>query len=392
MNRKETLDYLLKVADPLLRAASADRLKKDMPLQEMSEARLKELNIVRPAYDVKANFSYFEGVSRLILGMAPWLVSEPSDKEEAALQQEYAELCRRAIKHQLDPRSNDYAKFNSLACNHSQLLVDIAFLVQGIYRGKAELFDKLDDETRSLLLDALMQCRNIIPWKNNWYLFSAFNEAGIYLLTGKYDIYRVEMIFDQMEEWYVGDSFYKDGSTFAMDYYNSYVILPMLCELAEIFESSWGRKGDKETYYKRLARYTEIQERQVAPDGTFIVIGRSIAYRCGAFHALALAAWKHRLSPRLSPAQVRCALSAVIEKTLSPKSFNEYGFLVIGVSGDQPNIGESYISTGSLYLCSTAFLTLGLPQTDEFWSSEDAPWTQKRIWSGENVDYDRKLQ
>jgi hypothetical protein len=201
----------------------------------------------------------------------------------------------------------------------------------------------------------------------------------------------MEMIFRQLDEWYVGDGFYKDGPSFAMDYYNSFVIHPMIYELSEILEKRWSYPVSKEVYGKRLSRYAEIQERQIAPDGSFIVVGRSVAYRCGAFQALAMAAWRHMLPRTLSPAQARCALSAVIERTLPQNSFDENGFLVIGVCGEQPNLGESYISTGSLYLCSTAFLGLGLPESDEFWRWADAPWTQKRIWSGENLSCDKKI-
>lgn len=385
------LGYLLKVADPLLRAAANDELKEKMPVGQMSDERMQELGIKHDPKRSRENYTYFEGVGRLILGIAPWLVSEPSDENEAALQKEYGELCRKAIRNQVDPKARDYAGFDTKHHNGSQLLVDIAFLIQGIYRGKAELFDKMDENTKSLLLDALWYCRRIVPGRNNWYLFSAFNEAGIYLLTGEYDVYRVEMIFNQLDEWYVGDGFYKDGPKFAMDYYNSYVIQPMLCELAEIFADTWVHKVKKETYYNHLTRYAEIQERQIAPDGTFIIVGRSIPYRCGAFQALSLAALKHALPETLAPSQVRCALSAVIEKTITPESFDKNGFLLKGVCAHQPKIGEFYISTGSLYLCSGAFLVLGLPETDEFWSGEDKPWTQKRIWNGEDVSFDHKI-
>lgn len=34
-----------------------------------------------------------------------------------------------------------------------------------------------------------------------------------------------------------------------------------------------------------------------------------------------------------------------------------------------PHLGESYISTGSLYLASTVLLPLGLPPADPFWSA-----------------------
>ena len=51
-------------------------------------------------------------------------------------------------------------------------------------------------------------------------------------------------------------------------------------------------------------------------------------------------------------------------------------------------MGEEYISTGSLYLCSTVFLPLGLRQDKEFWSLPDEDWTSKKIWSGLDMPAD----
>jgi hypothetical protein len=42
-----------------------------------------------------------------------------------------------------------------------------------------------------------------------------------------------------------------------------------------------GRRIDE-----RAKRYAAVQERMIGPDGTFPPIGRSLAYRCGAFHLL----------------------------------------------------------------------------------------------------------
>ena len=58
---------------------------------------------------------------------------------------------------------------------------------------------------------------------------------------------------------------------------------------------------------ERARRYGAILERLVAPDGSFPAIGRSIAYRCGAFHLLAQLALRHELPEGLSPAQARGA-------------------------------------------------------------------------------------
>jgi len=91
----------------------------------------------------------------------------------------------------------------------------------------------------------------------------------------------------------------------------------------------------------------------------------------------------------MNPAAVRCALTAVIHRMLdAPGTFDESGWLKMGAVGYQPSIRESYISTGSLYLCAAGLLHLGLPPNDPFWTAPDSPWTQKRIWSGADVKAD----
>ena len=143
----------------------------------------------------------------------------------------------------------------------------------------------------------------------------------------------------------------------------------------------------------RAARYAAVQERFIAADGSFPPIGRSIAYRCGAFHLLAQAALRRQLARRrVAGAGPRRADGAAITRTLdAPDTFDSNGWLQIGFCGHQPGVGETYISTGSLYLCSVAFLPLGLPATDEFWSAPAQPWTSVSAWSGQPFPIDHAL-
>ena len=59
--------------------------------------------------------------------------------------------------------------------------------------------------------------------------------------------------------------------------------------------------------------------------------------------------------------------------------------------GHQPHLAEPYISTGSLYLCTVAFLPLGLPASDRFWADPPAEWTSRRTWSGADLAADHAL-
>jgi hypothetical protein len=107
---------------------------------------------------------------------------------------------------------------------------------------------------------------------------------------------------------------------------------------------------------------------------------------------LAQMALRQDLPQEVTPAGVRSAMTALIRRQMeAPGTFDDNGWLRIGVSGHQPGLGERYISTGSLYLCAAGLLPLGLPPTDEFWSAPEEAWTAKRIWSGEDLACDHAL-
>ena len=58
---------------------------------------------------------------------------------------------------------------------------------------------------------------------------------------------------------------------------------------------------------------------------------------------------------------MRGALTAIIRRSIeAPGTFDADGWLRIGFCGHQPGVGETYISTGSLYLCAVGLLPLGL--------------------------------
>lgn len=72
-------------------------------------------------------------------------------------------------------------------------------------------------------------------------------------------------------------------------------------------------------------------------------------------------------------------------------TFDEDGWLRIGMAGHQRKIAQGYISTGSLYLCSEAFLILGLPENNALWQGPDQEWIGKKVWNGEDISIDHSI-
>jgi len=365
-----------RVADPVLDNLAKGTLHTRMPIEQA------------PAAD-RRSVTHLEAIGRLLAGIAPWLELDEDGTDEGRLRARYADVARRAIARAVDPASPYAMNFT----RDRQPLVDAAFLAQGLLRAPRALRGALEASTRRQLVAALESTRAIVPGFNNWLLFSATIEAALKALGAAWDRTRVDYAVRQHEQWYRGDGAYGDGPDFHWDYYNSFVIHPMLVDVLTACadeSAAWKEIAAREE--TRATRYAAVQERLIGADGSFPLIGRSLAYRCGAFHALAQAALRRALPADVPPAQVRGALTAAIRRTLeAPDTFDANGWLRIGVCGHQPGVGETYISTGSLYLCAVAFLPLGLPRSDAFWSAPPQPWTQAKAWAGRPFPVDHAL-
>jgi len=375
-DRQTWVDVMRRLADPVLANLAAETLKARMPVEEAAGAN-------------RQTVTHLEALGRLVAGIAPWIELSADQTPEGQFRAKYADLTRQAIDRAVDPASKDFLNFT----RDRQPLVDAAFLAQGVVRAPRALGDALSATTRKNLIAALESTRPILPGFNNWLLFSATVEAALARLGAPWDRMRVDYALRQHDQWYKGDGVYGDGPDFHWDYYNSFVIHPMLLDVLDMFREempAW--KALATRVEARARRYAAILERQIAPDGSFPAVGRSITYRFGAFHLLAQAALKRQLPEEVAAAQVRAALTAVIRRSIAATgTFDRNGWLQIGLCGHQPGIGERYISTGSLYLCAVGLLPLGLPPADDFWSAPSQPWTAVRAWSGQPFPIDHAL-
>ncbi|SEA27460.1 hypothetical protein SAMN05192529_11251 [Arachidicoccus rhizosphaerae] len=370
--RKYLVNSLVKIADPLLSALSQNQLVARMPVEAVENGR--------------EQYTYLEAFGRLLAGMAPWLALGPDASKEGRLREKYILLARKCLHNATDPAGADFMNFNK----GGQPVVDAAFLVQALLRAPKQLWDPLDLTTKDNIIQALKSTRVITPGNNNWLLFSAIVEAGILKFTGTCQMAAINKAVDAHMKWYVGDGTYGDGPNYHWDYYNSYVIQPMFLEvLQELLAANVQTERFEKIYgevLKRATRYAYIQESLISPEGTYPPLGRSLAYRFGAFQLLSQMALMQHLPADVAPQEVRAALYTVIKRQLSFKgTFDSKGWLQIGMVGHQRKIAQGYISTGSLYLCSEAFLILGLAPDNQLWQGPDQDWIGKKVWEGEDI-------
>lgn len=381
-DRQVWADLCYKISQPVLENMSKGNFQKDFPLE------------LSPTWDGRdTKVAYLETFARLMAGISPWLALPDDGTPEGKQRKQLHEWAIQAYKNAVDPNSPD--KITWLT-NTSQPLCDASYLVESFMRAPEATWGQLDEVTKKRYIEGLKSLRTIRPAYNNWLLFRAMVEVFFMSIGEDVDEYALSVGLQKMSEWYLSDGWYSDGPEYAMDYYNSYVMHPMMVEVVEMCKKhKFSTPISLDLAIKRMNRFNTILERFISPEGAYPAVGRSVIYRMGAFQTLAMSAWKYGLPKDLTNGSVRSALTCVMKRMFAVDgNFDDKGYLRLGFAGHQPNLANYYSDNGSLYMTSLVFMPLGLPADHPFWTAPAEPWTSQKAWSGQEFpeDYHTSLR
>lgn len=363
-----------KITFPVLNNLAKASLRKNMPYESLTADNQK--------------FSYFSAFARVFNGIAPWLELGPDTSQEGQIREKYTYLTLKSIANAINSKSNDFILF----IEPKQSLIDVALFAQGLLRAKNQIWLNLPMKVQARIIRELKNTRVIAPYENHWLLYTAMIEAALLEFTGECDKQRLTYGISKFrDEYYLGDGVYSDGSDMDVGYYNSFIIHPMLNDILAVMRKYGLREGEfLDVQFMRSSRLSSQLERSISPEGTYPVLGKSLAYRCGVFQLLSQAALLKILPRNINPAQIRSALTKVLKTQFdNDKNFNEDGWLVMGLMGSQMDICEEDINTGTLYSCCAVFLALGLDSNDDFWTAPAAEWSSVKAWNGGKIQKDQ---
>ncbi len=287
-----------------------------------------------------------------------------------------------------------YLEFNKIG---NQLMVEMALLLYAFTKTPF-LWNSLNDNVKKIIFNiSSYSISQYKPHPNNWLLFEAIIEIFLYKNYNK-KLNKTLINLQNIERLYIGDSWYKDGSIFHMDFYNSYIILPFLLtiynELYLLFNKSQTYKVLYNKTLEKIQRHSEFLERLIGENGSFPIFGRSAIYRTAIFHALLQTAYIKELPQTLSYGQVREGINAVINNIFNNNNiqiFDEHGFLTYGFSGFQPEMADGYSNSGSTYFALLIFMPLGLNKNHIFWNDDYKEWSQKKLYNGKSINCDKAI-
>ena len=216
-DRAAWVDVAQRLAEPVLANLAAGTLRARMPVEQA-------------AGEDRTGTTYLEAVGRLLSGIAPWLELEPDDTDEGRLRARYRQLTLDAIGVGLDPDSPDALE-----------------LPQGLpRRGRC----RLPGPRRAACATPVRDPRCHDPAtarrvargdpagsdpttttgccsRRSWRPRSPTSASGGTRCAST-------TRSGQHAQWYVGDGIYGDGPEFHWDYYDSFVIHPMLTEILDV--------------------------------------------------------------------------------------------------------------------------------------------------------------
>ena len=374
-DRKQWTELCYKMAQPILENMSKGELQKNMNIEYSPTWDGRDKRVV-----------YMEAFGRLMAGISPWLAMPEDDTKEGKMRKQLHTWALASYKNAVDPNSPDFLLWHG----PTQVLVDAAYIVESFMRAPEATWHQLDKTTQQRYIECFKNLRDVRPAYNNWLLFRSMIEAWMLEVGEKADMFVLTVGLNKINEWYLSDGFYSDGAEFALDYYNSFVMHPMLLEVLEVCKKHKVRTPiSTDLALQRMQRFNHFLERMISPEGTYPAMGRSITYRMGAFQTLGMAAWKYGLPEEMTNGQVRNALTTVMHNMFKVEgNFDKDNYLQLGFAGHQPNLSNYYTNNGSLYMTSLVFTPLGLPADHPFWTAPDEEWTSQKAWSGKPFPID----
>lgn len=298
-----------------------------------------------------------EGFARPLWGIVPFVVGGGEFP--------HWELYRRGLANGTDPEHPEY--WGAIKGIHQQL-VEMAAIGLALRMVPQHLWDPLDDRAKANVAQHLLQARRQSYIDNNWKFFRVLVDLGLEQCGIEFDRQLTADYLDDLEGFYIGDGWYRDGNVRQIDHY-----IPFAMQFYGLLYSQL-QKGDDERAERLIERarlFAGDFQHWFDDEGGVLPFGRSLTYRyaCGAFWGgLAYAGIE-----ALPWGEIKGHYLRHLRWWSKQPIAHRDGVLSVGYAYPNLFMSESYNSAGSPYWAFKAFLPLALPADHPFWTAEELP-------------------
>lgn len=251
--------------------------------------------------------------------------------------------------------------------SRDQRMVELAALGFALALVPEKIWEPLDKRARDNVIAYFKHVRQFDYADNNWKFFRIFVDIALDRLGADFDRSLTKQYLEELEGFYIGDGWYRDGNVRRIDHY-----IPFAMHFYGLIYSKLVDDDYAKRYRERAVLFARDFRHWFAQDGATIPFGRSLTYRfacAGFWSALAFADLE-----ALSWGEVRHLCLQHLRWWRDKPIANRDGVLSIGFGYPNLLMSESYNSAGSPYWAFKAFLPLAIAADHPFWTTpEKAP-------------------
>lgn len=300
-----------------------------------------------------------EAFARPLWGLVPFWAGGGCDEE-------FEKLYIDGLKDGTDKNSAGYW---GECHDRDQRFVEMASIAYSMIFAKDKLWDRLDSASQKNLVKWLAAINSKDVCDSNWIFFRVLVNAAMKKINGAFDKERLEKDLMRLDEFYLGNGWYKDGIHGQKDYYIAFAFH----FYGLIYAAAMGDVDSEraEIYKQRACEFAKTFIYWFDEDGEALPYGRSLTYRFAQ-----ASFWSACILADIRPFPIEIMKGILVrnlENWLSKDIFDHSGILTVGY--DYPNLlmAEHYNAHGSPYWALKAYAFLMLPDEHEFWTCPAVP-------------------
>lgn len=346
--KQEFRDWMKMVLDPL------------KPLYSDGKARLHlgDTGVTYPQVSAE-----LEAFSRPLWALVPFWMGGGSGWEDIIL---------KGLVHGTDPAHEEYwGGFQ----DYDQRFVEMASIACGLIFAPKVIWDPLDEKDKKNLAEWLYGINEHVIPVCNWQFFMILVNVGLKKCGRKYNPDRLAEGLKLVEDFYLGDGWYRDGTSAQKDYYISFAMHYYGLLYSAAMQGDEPEQERCITFRRRAELFARDFLYWFDSDGAALPYGRSLTYRFGqgAFWAAYLFAGLDGIPVGV----VKGILARHLNWWTEHQIFDRDGILTIGYGYPNLTMAERYNAPGSPYWGMKTMLCLGLPDHHPFWNAEAEPLPER---------------
>lgn len=326
------------------------------PLKPWYSEGKARLSLGTSGYAYSVDGAELEGFSRPLWGLVPFWAGGGRDAD-------FENIYIQGLCHGSDPAHREYwGGFG----DYDQRFVEMAAIACGMLLAPERVWDPLPADAKTRLAKWLYGINEHTLPKCNWLFFLVLVDLALKKRGCPYDAERLEQSLEELESYYVGGGWYRDGTTSQKDYYiafamHYYGLVYSVAAADEDPERSARFRERAEIFAKDFIYWFD-------ENGAALPFGRSLTYRFAQ-----CSFWAACIFAGIDPFPLEVMKGIIVrnlEWWMDRKIFDRDGILTIGYGYANLMMSENYNAPGSPYWAMKTFLVLALPDDHPFWGAE----------------------